>query len=144
MIFGGRWGVSIILAGAVLAACQPRVDIHGFMPNAELVAQVQPGELTRAGVAEVLGSPSTIATFDADTWYYITQKTRSFAFLKPEIIDQEVLMIKFDDDQVVSAVVRYTIEDGLIIDPVSRKTPTVGKELTFLQQLFGNVGRFAK
>ncbi len=132
------------MASAVLGACQPRVDIHGFMPNPDLVAQVQPGELTRAGVAEVLGSPSTIATFDADTWYYITQKTRSFAFLKPEIIDQEVLVIKFDDDQVVSAVEHYTIEDGLIIDPVSRKTPTVGKELTFLQQLFGNVGRFAK
>ena len=53
-------------------------------------------------------------------------------------------MIKFDDDQVVSTVEHYTIEDGLTIDPVSRKTPTVGKELTFLQQLFGNVGRFAK
>ena len=144
MNFGGRLGVTIFLASAVLGACQPRVDIHGFMPNPNLVAQVQPGELTRTGVAEVLGSPSTIATFDADTWYYITQKTRSFAFLKPEIIDQEVLVIKFDDDQVVSAVEHYTIEDGLIIDPVSRKTPTVGKELTFLQQLFGNVGRFAK
>jgi outer membrane protein assembly factor BamE (lipoprotein component of BamABCDE complex) len=144
MIFGRRLGVTVFLAGVLLGACQPRVDIHGFMPNPDLVAQVQPGELTRAGVAEVLGSPSTIATFDADTWYYITQKTRSFAFLKPEIIDQEVLVIKFDDDQVVSTVEHYTIEDGLIIDPVSRKTPTVGKELTFLQQLFGNVGRFAK
>lgn len=144
MNFSLRRPLAIFLLSASLVACQPRVDIHGFMPNADLVEQIKPGELTRTGVAEVLGSPSTIATFDADTWYYITQKTRSFAFFKPEIVDQQVLVIKFDDDQVVSAVQRYTIEDGLIVDPVTRKTPTVGKELTFLQQLFGNVGRFSK
>jgi outer membrane protein assembly factor BamE (lipoprotein component of BamABCDE complex) len=131
------------LAGLTLTACEARVVIHGFMPNPELVAQVEPGQITRAGVAEVLGSPSTIATFDSDTWYYVTQKTRTIAFLKPEIVDQEVLAIKFDDEQVVSSVHRYTIEDGLVIDPVSRKTPTAGKELTFLQQLFGNVGKFS-
>ena len=85
-----------------------------------------------------------IATFDQDTWYYITQKTQNFAFFKPEIIDQQVLVVNFDDRDMVSGVNHYTIEDGLIVDPVSRKTPTVGKELTILQQLFGNVGRFAK
>jgi len=128
----------------LLGACQPRVDTHGFMPNSELIEQVEPGLVSKLDVSEILGSPSTIATFDQDTWYYITQKTQNFAFFKPEIVDQQVLVVNFDDEDVVASINRYTIEDGLIIDPVSRKTPTVGKELTFLQQLFGNVGRFAK
>ncbi len=138
---------AISLAAAallLLGACHPRVDTHGFMPNPELVEQVEPGVVSKLDVADILGSPSTIATFDQDTWYYITQKTQNFAFFKPEIIDQQVLVVNFDDRDMVSGVNHYTIEDGLIVDPVSRKTPTVGKELTFLQQLFGNIGRFAK
>ncbi len=137
--------LAIALTAALAAvACQPRVDTHGFMPNPELIAQVEPGVQDKVGVANVLGTPSTVATFDQNTWYYITQKSRRFAFFKPEIVDQQVLVIKFDDADVVSEIHLYTIEDGLIVDPVSRKTPTVGKELTLLQQLFGNIGRFAK
>jgi outer membrane protein assembly factor BamE (lipoprotein component of BamABCDE complex) len=128
----------------LLGACHPRVDTHGFMPNPELIEQVEPGLVSKFDVADILGSPSTTSTFDQDTWYYITQKTQNFAFFKPEIVDQQVLVVNFDDQDMVAGVHRYTIEDGLIVDPVSRRTPTVGKELTFLQQLFGNVGRFAK
>lgn len=139
-------GSAILVAATalLLAACAPRVDTHGFMPNAELIEQVEPGAVSKLDVADILGSPSTIATFDQDTWYYITQKTQNFAFFKPEIVDQQVLVINFDEEDMVASVNRYTIEDGLIVDPVSRKTPTVGKELTFLQQLFGNIGRFSK
>ncbi len=136
--------VAVALAALFVTGCEPRVDTHGFMPNAELIAQVEPGMVSKLDVADILGSPSTVATFDQDTWYYITQKTQNFAFFKPEIVDQQVLVINFDDQEMVSSVNRYTIEDGLIVDPVSRKTPTVGKELTFLQQLFGNIGRFSK
>ena len=35
-----------------------------------------------------------------------------------------------------------TIEDGIVIDPVSRATPTHGRDLGLLEQLLGNIGRF--
>ena len=132
------------LLALVLIACEPRLDTHGFMPNSELVSQIQTGEQDKFEVVEVLGSPSSMATFDDDIWYYITQQSRTFAFFKPEIIDQQVLVVRFDEANVVSEINRYTIEDGLIVDPVTRETPTAGKELSILQQLFGNIGRFAK
>lgn len=138
------WLAAALAAAVALCACQPRVDTHGFMPNPEMIAQIEPGVQDKNEVTEVLGTPSTVATFDESTWYYITQKSRTFAFFKPEIVDQQVLVINFDGADVVSDINRYTIEDGLIVDPVTRKTPTVGKELSLLQQLFGNVGRFVK
>jgi outer membrane protein assembly factor BamE (lipoprotein component of BamABCDE complex) len=143
----GAWplGLAAALAAVLLSsACQPRVDTHGFMPNPELISQIEPGVQGKPEVAEVLGTPSTVATFDQNTWYYITQKSRTFAFFKPEIVDQEVLVINFDGSDVVSDINRYTIEDGLIVDPVTRKTPTAGRELSLLQQLFGNIGRFVE
>ena len=132
------------LLALALIACEPRLDTHGFMPNSELVSQIQTGEQDKFEVVEVLGSPSSMATFDDDIWYYITQQSRIFAFFKPEIVDQQVLVVRFDEANVVSEINRYTIEDGLIVDPVTRETPTAGKELSILQQLFGNIGRFAK
>ena len=37
----------------------------------------------------------------------------------------------------------YTLADSRDIDPVGRITPTEGRDLTLLQQLFGNIGRFS-
>jgi outer membrane protein assembly factor BamE (lipoprotein component of BamABCDE complex) len=53
-----------------------------------------------------------------------------------------VVVVGFDDTGLVRDVRRYTLEDGKLIDPVTRKTPAPGKELSFLEQLVGNVGRF--
>ena len=141
-----RLAGALILAPTTIlfAGCAARLDTHGFMPNPERIEQVEVGKIDKLGVADVLGSPSTISTFDSQTWYYIHQKTKNFAFFRPEIVEQSVLVVAFDDQDLVSDLRRYTLEDGLIVDPVSRKTPTAGKELTFIQQLFGNVGRFTK
>ena len=50
--------------------------------------------------------------------------------------------IDFDSAGRVSDVRRYGLDDGREIQPVDRATPTKGREVTLLQQLFGNIGRF--
>jgi outer membrane protein assembly factor BamE (lipoprotein component of BamABCDE complex) len=125
-----------------LSACSGVVDTRGNLPDPETVLEVQPGVHDRDQVATILGSPSTVGTFEDDTWYYISKRTEQFAFLEPEVIDQQVLMVKFGDDGLVNDMEIYGIEDGQIIEPVDRTTPTSGREITILQQLFGNLGRF--
>jgi outer membrane protein assembly factor BamE (lipoprotein component of BamABCDE complex) len=125
-----------------LSACSGVVDTRGNLPDPETVLEVQPGVHDRDQVATILGSPSTVGTFEDDTWYYISKRTEQFAFLEPEVIDQQVLMVKFGDDGLVNDMQIYGVEDGQIIEPVERTTPTSGRELTILQQLFGNLGRF--
>ena len=41
----------------------------------------------------------------------------------------------------VSDVLTYDIEDGQVVDYVARETPTRGRELGILEQLFGTIGR---
>lgn len=127
-----------------LAGCSPRVDQRGNLPDPDAVLQVQPGIHDRTQVAEILGSPSTIGTFDDQTWYYISKRTETLAFLEPDVVDQEVLVVKFDDTGVVSDMRVYGLEDGRLVEPVGRETPTSGNELTVLQQLLGNLGRFTE
>lgn len=140
--------ISTTLAGAAclalaLAACTPRYDTRGHVATPGSIEKLEVGKQTRDDVIKLLGSPSTTATFDDETWYYITQKTETVAFYAPETIDQHVMALKFDKAGVLKDVRNYTLQDGKAIDMVERKTPTAGKELTVIEQLFGNIGRFS-
>lgn len=128
----------------VLAACAPRVDQRGNLLDPDNVLAVQPGVQTKEQVAQLLGTPSTIATFDDKTWYYISKRTETTAFFAPDITDQQVLVVTFDDADVVEKIKLYGMDDAYEIEPVDRTTPTYGQRLTILQQLFGNIGRFTK
>jgi outer membrane protein assembly factor BamE (lipoprotein component of BamABCDE complex) len=120
-------------------------DTRGFVPDEDQLAQLEPGRQTRDDVQQLLGSPASQGVFDAEqSWYYIMRKTYQFAFLQPEVLDQKVVVVHFDDAGTLRDVRRYSLEDGMVVDPVTRETPAPGKELTFLEQLLGNLGKFNK
>lgn len=124
-------------------ACAPRVEVHGFILDDERLQQIEIGGHDRAAVEALLGSPSSIASFRGETWYYISRRTETVAFFEPEVKDQRVLAISFDlGTGTVAAVDSYDLADGRSIPLVERRTPTRGKELGLLEQLFGNIGRF--
>jgi len=125
-----------------LSGCSAQIDQRGNVPDADAVLSIQPGVQTKDQVSQLLGTPSSVGTFDDKTWYYISKRTRTVAFFEPTVIDQQVLCIKFDEAGVVKKVDLYGMNEALAIDPVSRTTPTYGQKLTLLQQLFGNIGRF--
>src|SRR5262245_17922782 len=137
-----RW---LLLATVVaLAACSPRIDQRGNLLDPDAVLAVKPGVQTKDQVAQLLGTPSTVATFSDKTWYYISKRTETTAVFASHITDQQVLFIKFDDANIVQKVQFYGQDAAYEIEPVSRTTPTYGQRLTLLQQLFGNIGRFSK
>lgn len=129
---------------AALAACAPRQDYRGIALDEDKLGQIVVGQSSEAQVGALLGSPSTVSTFAewGTTYYYISSETEAVAFLAPELIDQQVVAISFDKDGRVQAIKRYGMKDGQQIAFVDRETPTRGKEMTFLEQLFGNLGRF--
>lgn len=137
--------IGLVLAGGLAAgACSPTIDLHGNLPTERKLAEIKPGTSDRSAVSEGLGTPSAVATFDTETWYYVSQKTKTFAFFEPEILEQRVIAVRFDSNGVVQSVDNYQLSDGRAIEPVDRKTPTAGKELGLFEQLLGNIGRFSK
>jgi outer membrane protein assembly factor BamE (lipoprotein component of BamABCDE complex) len=141
-----QWLALLLLAAAAapLGACSPRIDQRGNLLDPEAVLAVQPGVQTKEQVAQLLGTPSTIATFDDKTWYYISKRTETTAFFPADTTDQQVLVVKFDDIDMVEKIHILGMNDAYEIEPVGRITPTYGQRLTILQQLFGNIGRFTK
>lgn len=131
-----------LLAG-IIAACSPVVDSRGNLPNQELLAQVRPGA-TREDVHALLGTPSSAALFGEEIWYYVSSREERWAFLKPKELERKVIAIRFDTDGAVTEMKSYGLEDGRAVNLVDRTTPSAGTEMGIVQQLLGNVGRFAK
>ena len=88
-----------------------------------------------------LGSPSTTGTFENEVWYYISTRHERRAFFAEKVTDRQVLAVVFSENDLVNDLGRYGLEDGQVVSYVDRKTPTRGKELGFLEQIFGNLGR---
>jgi outer membrane protein assembly factor BamE (lipoprotein component of BamABCDE complex) len=132
--------LALILCAA--AACSPMRETRGYVPDDVLLGELKPGVHDKNSVASLLGSPSSVATFDGATWYYITRKTEQLAFFAEKVTDQQVVAIDFDDQGVMTGVRRFTLADANDVQFVERSTPSLGKELTVLQQFFGNIGRF--
>jgi len=130
------------LVALALAACQPTVDQRGNLPEKSKLAEIEPGVTTKEMVSQILGTPSSVSTFSDRTWYYISRRTEQTAFFEPEVLDQQVVVVAFDDSGVVRDVQHLNLADSRPVDPSSRETPSAGRELGFVEQLIGNLGKF--
>jgi outer membrane protein assembly factor BamE (lipoprotein component of BamABCDE complex) len=132
-----------LLGAALISGCAASVEQRGHLPNPEKIADIHPGTTTKEEVIKVLGTPSSVSVFNDDkSWYYISRRTAQTAFFDPDVIDQQVYIVNFDDQGVVKAVDHKVLQDGREITPVARATPAPGRELSFLEQLIGNLGKF--
>jgi outer membrane protein assembly factor BamE (lipoprotein component of BamABCDE complex) len=135
-------GLALIGPLGGLAACTPTIQQEGNVPDPDQVVQINPGVDDKNRVSQLLGSPSAVSAFQDRTWYYISRRTEQTAFLDPKVVEQEVLAVSFDANNIVEDLRVYGVENGRIVESVDRVTPTHGNDLTFVQQLLGNLGRF--
>ncbi len=129
---------AVLLGAAPLGGCGAQIDRHGHVFIDVDLDQIQPG-MSKSEVQTVLGSPDTQSTIGGDAYYYISMTTKTVAFMKPREIDREVVAVYFDGTERVRDVSRYGQKDGIIIDYYDDETPARGKDLTFIEQIFGNI-----
>lgn len=137
--------VSILWLGLVgLSACSPIVATRGNLITAAQFDQVQPNTSTRADVTRFWGPPTTTSPFDNNTWYYIGETTSQKGIYPAKVEKRRMVRIKFDPNNNDTVIDVSEIDPKLAknVDPVSRTTPTAGREFTALQQFVGNLGKY--
>ncbi len=134
------FGAAMSTAG-VMSGCTPVVSQHGNLVNEYQIEEVKAGISTRSDVLRILGSPTTQSTFNPNVWYYMGQETEKYGILDQEITEEKILVVMFDDKGLVETIAPFN-SDRQDIPYARGKTPTHGNELTFMQQLLGNLGRF--
>ena len=135
-----RAGIAVIACGLVLAGCTRIRDHQGYVVDETLVAAIQPGVDNRESVAGTLGRPTFVGQFDDRDWYYVSRQTRQLAFNMPRPVEQTVLHVRFDEAGNVVQVERTGLELVANIDPSNEETPTLGRNRSLFEELFGNIG----
>lgn len=139
----GRMGravaVAALLAGAA-SGCSSIRDHRGYLVDAGLVDSIQPGVDNQLSVERTLGRPTFTSQFGEQSWYYVSMNTKQAAFTRPRTSDQMIMRVKFDKAGNVAAVERSGMEKVARLDPDGDKTPTLGRERSFFEDLFGNIG----
>ncbi len=125
---------------ALLGACSSIKDHRGYLVDPMLLDSIQPGVDNQLSVERTLGRPSFTSQFGEPIWYYVSINTKQAAFTRPRADDQLVLKVKFDARGNVTGIERTGMEKVVRLNPDGDKTPTLGRERTFLEDLFGNIG----
>ncbi len=138
-----------LLASAALGGCGLPAfmtfppQVRGNKVDEALLTQLVPGTSTRADVTALIGTPTARATFDDNTWIYIGLVTKPVIAATNEVLDQQVVVLTFDQQGVLRGIDRKSQSDSVPVSVVSRATPAPGNDASFMQQLLGNVGRFS-
>lgn len=140
----GRVASALLLSTFLMTACESRIETRGNLPDPDLLETIQLDEHSRDQVAQLLGSPSTTAMFENETWFYISEIRETFAFFEPEIKERKIVIVQFDKAGLLKNVAEVGLADGRIVIPVDRETPTLGNDLNAIEQMLGNIGRFNK
>ena len=136
--------IPLFLALALLtSACTPTQSNRGNMVEDYRMSEVTPGISTRTNVLKSLGSPTTKAPFDDNVWYYIGQKMEKKGIFDPKVVEERVVVVAFNDEGILQTMEEID-SNRIAVPKVRRKTETGGNEVTVMEQLLGNVGRFNK
>jgi len=132
-------GVALICFGLLGAGCAPTVQVHGYVPSEADLSRIRPGFDDAGSVEEILGRPSSNGILRDSAWYYVQSTVENFTWHAPEVIDRKVIAVNFNQSGVVTDVKRYGLRDGRVIDLETRTTETGGREMSMVEQLFGNL-----
>ena len=133
--------VSLAVALATMVSGCTGVLAHkGAVLDPQLASSIQAGVDNKASVEKLLGRPSFTGPFNTNDWYYLSRDTKQIAFRNPRVQRQTVLLVKFDQAGNVVAVNRTGKEYVAGLDPSGRKTPTLGRQRSFFDEVFGNIG----
>ena len=127
----------------MLYGCTPTLETHGHSLDEAQIAKIRPNSTSRQEVLQLMGSPSALVHLRRPGLVLCKSAHRKKSFYQEGLIEQEVVTIRFDDQNRVIAVDRHGLDQMAAIDPVDRITPTAGTSPSIFKELIGNIGRFS-
>ena len=143
MRLSGRTTLGTVALGAGLAltaGCVSIKDHRGYYADAALITSVQPGIDNKLSVEKTLGRPTFTSQYGTPSWYYVATNTAQSPFGRPRTTEQSILKVNFDAAGNVSKVDLTGNEKVVRLSPDGDKTPTLGRDRSFFEDLFGNIG----
>ena len=131
---------ALALAGFAVSGCSSIRESRGYIVDPVLLGSIQPGIDNQRSVEGTLGRPTFVSQYGQPTWYYVSSTTGRKPFVRPRIEQHSVLAVTFDAAGNVVGSERSGLDQVVYLTPDGDATPTLGRERSFLEDLFGNIG----
>lgn len=135
-----RLMLAVLAVAMTASGCTQLRGRQGYIVDPTLTEAITAGVDNRESVERTLGRPTFVGQFSDNEYYYLSRETRQLAFANPRPVGQQVLRVRFDAAGNVAAVDRTGLELISKIHPSGDKTPTLGRERSFFEDIFGNIG----
>ncbi len=133
---------SFVVASFLVTGCGLETYQSGDLPSPKRLDLIQPG-FTRAQTVDLLGEPSFHNKIGSDDFYiYSKVIKKSQAFLAPKEVERDIYVVTFNQAGIVTDMQRLTLKDGNKIAYDETISPVRGKELSVMEQLVKNFGRY--
>lgn len=132
IIFGSFW----------LGGCGLETYQSGDLPSQKRLDLIKPG-FTKAQTVDLLGEPSFQNKIGADDFYiYSKIVKKSQMFFDPKEVDRDLYVVSFNAAGIVTDVQHLTMKNGQNVAFDGTISPVRGKELSVMEQLVKNFGRY--
>lgn len=125
------------------SSCAPISTVSGYVPAETEISQLQIGVSTKQEVIKKLGEPLNNNYAPGKFLLYIQKKVEVVAFFRPRIDERKIVKLTFDDRSVLSRIDFYDELANKVFEPETKIVVSEGRQLTFWQQMFGNIGNFS-
>ena len=124
----------------IITSCVNKKIVNGQLPDGEMLSKLRLNEDNKQVIDQLLGSPSFKGEFGDNSYYYFSTISDKIAFLEPDLIEQKIIQLKFDDKNILSKVYLFEKNDSKEILMSSNFTKTTGREISILEQMISNFG----
>jgi outer membrane protein assembly factor BamE (lipoprotein component of BamABCDE complex) len=125
----------------VISSCSNEIENKGYVTKFSDFDKVQVGQ-TKEQIASILGSPTVVSNVGEEVWIYAGSEVTKESFFKPKVKTYNAYKIKFNKNGLVEDISTKNKENMNKIAVAEETTETGGNEVTFIQQLLGNLGRY--
>ena len=140
----GKKSISVIISFILitLLSCQPRVTKHGNFFNPNNIKLIKKNKLNKSEVIEIFGEPTVKSTFSDNVWYYISLVQHEKAYFEVKTLENKILVIAFDENQLVKKYKILTDNISSEIDISHAKEAFNSKsEISLIEEFFSILTR---
>ena len=131
------WGLFLV------SSCAPIKKISGYVPLTTEIQKLVVGESTKEEIILKLGEPLVWEDHSSATLVYLQQEFETKAFFKPRVKNRVIVELIFDENSILKKVKYLDYSSANMVRMEKNIVKSTGRQLTFWQQMFGNIGNFS-
>lgn len=132
--------IKIFLISNVLVSCISINRDFGYFPVNKDIKTLEVGKSNKIDVKKIIGSAAVV---DDNSWIYISSKVKATIFFDPSVTERNILLLEFDNNNVLLSKETFTLADGKIFDIHNSQEIDDPRKIGALRQLFGNITNFS-